>query len=238
MNKLFSLFAGMTLIVIGVLGLTINFAVSVMGWDALLWPLLGLLRFWPLIIIGVGLLFTLPPLLARGKRAMGVFFIPALPILATGAILLFTSTTGWWGAWAWLWPLEVLAVAAGFVFAAIYARTVWLMIPAIIIGLNGLVLQFCAITGWWEAWSVLWTIEPLAVGLSLLMVSAVKRSTGAFIAGMIVCGLSGMAATGMFSILFLIWWPIQLMGPIALISAGVLILLLGMVQRAPQRSLA
>jgi hypothetical protein len=37
------------------------------------------------------------------------------------------------------------------------------------------VLQFCALTGLWNAWAVLWTVEPLSVGLSLLAVSAKTR---------------------------------------------------------------
>ena len=52
--------------------------------------------------------------------------------------------TGNWSLWAYLWPLEVISVAAGFILMAIFLKVPWLMIPASIIGLTGLVLQFCA----------------------------------------------------------------------------------------------
>ena len=42
---------------------------------------------WPVLVVGLGLLFVAPPLLTRGKRGLGALFIPGFPILATGAIL-------------------------------------------------------------------------------------------------------------------------------------------------------
>jgi hypothetical protein len=93
---------------------------------------------------------VLPPLAVRGKRGLGALFIPGMPTLATGLILLLASVFRRWDVWAWLWPLEVLALAAGFLVAAIYTRVIELVIPAIIIGLNRLLLQFCTVTGLWE----------------------------------------------------------------------------------------
>jgi len=100
------------------------------------------------------------------------------------------------------WPLLVLAVALGFGLSAVFMRVSGLAIPAIIIGANGLVLAFCNITGLWGAWAILWPIEPLAVGLGLLMVGISNRSKGASTAAMILIGIAGLGffLTSFFSL--------------------------------------
>jgi hypothetical protein len=70
-------------------------------------------------------------------------------------------------------------------------RVAGLAIPAMIIGVNGLMLAFCNLTGLWAAWAILWPIEPLAVGLGLLIVGVANRSTGAKLAGLILVGIAG-----------------------------------------------
>jgi hypothetical protein len=66
-----------------------------------------------------------------------------------------------------------------------------LFIPAIILGLEALVFQFCALTGVWGWWAVQWVIEPLAVGLALLAVNVKERSSALSEAGLMLCGLAG-----------------------------------------------
>lgn len=234
MDKRFSLLAGITLILVGGLSLMVTTMLSVFGLDAGLWGL----RFWPMLVLGVGGLFIAPPFLVRGRPALGSLFIPGLPIVATGGLLLFTSVLNLWRAWEWLWPLEVLAVALGFLIAAIYTRWVWLVIPAIIIGLNGLALQFCALTGWWSAWAALWTVEPLAVGLSLIVVSAKTNSSGLALAGLVVCGLASLGLVGMMAIWLGGWGLLNWLGPIALILAGGLLLLWGLARRPTETEAA
>lgn len=221
MDKQPSLLVGTSLILMGILALMFNLAVPVLGLNVWRW---GVWQLWPLAVVGLSAFFVLPPLFVRGRRALGVLFIPGMPILTTGAVLLLASVFDLWSAWKWLWPLEVLALAQGFLFAAVYTRVIWLAIPAIIIGANGLVLQFCALTDLWEVWAVLWTVEPLSVGLSLLVVSAERRWSGLFVAGLIVCGLAGLGMVGMTTILSG-WWPVSLVGAGVLILAGLLLLL-------------
>ena len=227
MNKQFSAMVGIVLILLGASALVFNLAMPVLGlnvWRSLIW------RFWPLIVVGLGLVFMLLPLLATGRRGMGALFIPGMPILTTGGILLFTSVFPVWGAWEWLWPLEVLGVALGFLFAAIWMRLIWLLIPAIILGANGVVFQFCTLTGLWGAWAVLWTIEPLAVGLAFLLVGAAKRLAGLFLAGTILCGVAGVGLVGM-TLAGPGWWLIRLAGPVILIGVGFLLFIWGMASR-------
>ena len=113
----------------------------------------------------------------------------------------------------------IISLGMGFLFAAIYMRIVWLLIPALFIVLNGLAFQFCAITGLWHWWSVLWTIEPLSVGLALLVCGLVTRISGVTLAGLIVGGVGGSLLLMMLLILGA-WFPLGLFGPGLLIVAG------------------
>lgn len=206
---------GVALVLMGVLSLIVTGVLSLFGFN------LGafVLRLWPSLVTMVGLCFVVPPFLVRGKRGLGGLFIPGMPILTTGGILLLASVFDAWSIWAWLWPMELISVAMGFVFAAFYMRVIWLLIPASIIGLNGMLFQFCAITGLWHWWSVLWVIEPLSVGLALLVIGLRKDIKGLTTAGLILCGIA--AFLFMFMLLVLgVWWPIGLLGPGLLILGG------------------
>jgi hypothetical protein len=236
MNRRFSILVGLILILIGGLALAFNVFAPSLPWRAAFWHW-GAWRLWPLFVVGIGLLFVVSPFLVRGRRGLGGLFIPGVPILITGGILLYNSVLDAWAAWEWLWPLEVLALAMGFLFAAIYMRAIWLLLPAIVIGANGLAFQFCALTGRWELWTALWTVEPLSLGLSLLVVNIKKRSAGLLIAGLILCGVAAVGLMGM-SALFPGWLVINLLGPAVLILIGLVVILGGLVRRSPSQPLA
>lgn len=210
---------GMALVLLGSLSLLLVGTAGLAGVNlgAFLW------RFWPLAITALGLGLVIPPFLVRGKRALGALFIPGMPVLTTGGLLLLASVLNSWSLWGWLWPMLVISLAMGFLFAAIWMRLIWLVIPAIILGLNGMVFQFCAITHLWHWWSVLWVIEPLAVGLALLAVGAVQGITGLRIAGLVLGGLAAAAFMLMLVVLGA-WWPFGLLGPVSLLFIGVLLL--------------
>ena len=233
MAKRMWVWVGAALVLLGVVSMAITLAMPLLGLTLLPWVLR---RIWPLTVVGVGLAFVLPPLLSRRRRGLGGLFIPGVPILVTGGILLFTSVLHWWRAWEWLWPLEVLGVALGFLLAAAHLRVIWLIIPAIIIGANGLVLQFCAVTGLWDLWALLWAVEPLSVGVSLLLIGAKKRRPGLTLAGLILCAVGGVALVGMTAVLsltalFARWWVLKVVGPAILILAGLLLIVSGVAQR-------
>ncbi len=179
-ERILSLIFGFGLLIIGGLSLLGNLFLQTQAW-----------RLWPLTVLIAGLALTAPGFLALARRGMGGFFIPGLPVLVTGGILMFASLSGNWSIWALVWPLEVLAVALGFGLAAVFMRVPGLAIPAIIIGVNGLVLGFCNLTGLWGAWAILWPVEPLAVGLGLLVVGIANRSSGTKLAAMILIGIAG-----------------------------------------------
>jgi hypothetical protein len=230
MNKPLSILAKMVLIFVGMAVLVSGLVAPAFGFRV--W------RLWPLAVIVAGLLFVVPPLLVRGKPGLGALFIPGVPVLNTGAILLFASVFHLWSAWAWLWPLEILSLALGFLFAAVYMRTVWLLIPAIVIGANGVLMQFCAFTGLWQVWAVLWAIEPLSVGLALLAVNLKRRSPGLLTAGVVLCALAGIGALESLALvalstLFHVGWLWRWTAPVTLIVLGFAVLAWGLTRRPP-----
>ena len=175
-----SLIFGIALVAIGAISLLGNTLLALQAW-----------RLWPVTVIIAGIALTIPGFFGLKRRGFGSFFIPGIPVLTTGGILLFASLFDRWNVWELAWPLEVLGLAVGFALAAIFMRVAGLAIPAMIIGVNGLMLAFCNLTGLWGSWAILWPIEPLSIGLGLLIVGVVKRSSGTKLAGLILTGIAG-----------------------------------------------
>lgn len=221
MNRKLTLITGILLIFLGLAALGITLVMPLLGLSA--WTF-GVWRLWPLLVIGLGAFFVLFPLLTAGRRGLGGMFIPGVLMLTTGGILLFASIFDAWDVWRYAWPAQVLALAVGFFLATWRTGVVALIVPAIIIGINGLIFQFCAITGWWSAWAVLWALEPLSVGLALLALNLKLQKRGLFLAGVILCSLAAVGLIGMsFLVVGRIW--INLLGPLILVGLGAFLLL-------------
>ena len=227
MNKTASFVIGLGLILVGGLALFGTILLPVAGWG------FGMIVriTWPLLIVGVGVAFVLPALLATGGSGLGGLFIPGLPVLATGAILFFTSAFDQWAAWRYLWPVEVLAVGLAFLLAAWKLRVIWLVIPGLVGFLNGVLLQFCAITGWWAVWAVLWTIEPLSLGLAFLLIGLARKLPVFLALGLSFCAFAGVAFLGMVFTLMGGWRLLAIFWPGLLILAGLGLLALGLARR-------
>jgi hypothetical protein len=222
-NKPVSLVFGLFLIFFGGAALLLNTGFSIFGIHLASW------RLWPLFVLGLGLVLSIAPLLVRNRRGLGGLFIPGLPILTTGALLSVGSLFMAWQVWGFLWPLEIISVALGFVFFAIYSRNIWLLIPALYIGANGIVLQFCALTGWWASWAMLWTVEPFCVGLMMLLIAYKTRSIVVMTIGLIISAFSLLAAASMSTLVISggYWQFASSLGAICFILAGAGLLLLG-----------
>ena len=230
MQKLLTSLMGIALIGLGVLALAGDLLLSALGVHLYGWEFW---RLWPLFVVAAGLLLVLPPILSPRNRGLGALFIPGMPVLITGGILLVSSLFHWWNLWGLLWPLEVLSLAAGFILAAIFTHVVWFGLPAILIGLNGLVLAFCTLTGLWSWWAVLWTVEPLAVGLCLLLVALATRSMVVGVVSSVFCGFAGVAFFGMTALLSFAGLFLQLAGPVFVILSGIVLLVASFMPRRP-----
>ena len=193
------------------------------------------LRTWPLFVVGAGLLFCLPPFLFRGQPGLSGLFVPGIPALITGMILFFASVTSSWFIWHFLWPLEVLSVAAAFILMAIFLKVPWLMIPASIVGFTGVAPQFCAATGLWSSWAALWTVEPFAVGLPLLLIGISRKIEGVKLAGIILCGFAGLAFAVMSTFLVTSLWITRLIGPALVLVLGILLVVSAFTRRSSEK---
>lgn len=181
MARILSLTTGIALIALGGLLLSLNVLVPTLRLNFGLWHL------WPLALAALSLFFILPPLLRPRPTALGGLFIPGSVLAGVSGVGVLA---GFWQANAWgtFWPLIIIALAVGFGLAAFYLKIIWLLVPTFVLGLIGAALQFAALTHWWGAWSVLWLVIPLAVGLAFVVIGLVQRSVmlialGAFISG-------------------------------------------------------
>jgi hypothetical protein len=219
-DRLLSLIFGIGLVAVGMFSLAGNLLLRLEAW-----------RLWPVIVILLGLGLTIPGFFGLVKRGFGSFFIPGIPLLTTGGILMVASLFHRWDVWAVAWPLEILGVALGFTLAAIFMRVPALAIPAMIVGANGLLLAFCNLTGLWQAWAFLWPVEPLSIGLGLLVLSFFNKSNGTRLAAVVLfliagCGFFIMSFISIFS------HPLLRFGaPLMLITTGVILALLGLFKR-------
>jgi hypothetical protein len=127
--------------------------------------------------------------------------------------------------------MEVIAVAIGFILAAVFLRIVWLLIPASIVGLIGLVLLFCALTGAWSAWAVLWTVVPFSVGLPLLLIGIFQKNDGVKLAGIILCGFAGLAFAAMSAFIATSSLLVRLIGPVVILALGALLIVSALVRK-------
>ncbi|MBE2221725.1 MAG: hypothetical protein IAF02_09305 [Anaerolineae bacterium] len=215
MTKRSSVVFGLVLIFLGVQTFFYRAFLPIFGLET------GNGRLWPLFVANIGILLVLIPFLARDHRGLGALFIPGLPIVTTSGMLLLASITDWWGMWQYMWPLVVLSFALGFVVAAAWSRIVWFLIPALIVGVNGVMFLFCAVTGLWQVWAGLWPVELLAIGLSLLLVNIWVQSKGLFTAGMVLSVLAGFGFALMA--LVLSGW-VSIVAALILVSAGLVLL--------------
>ncbi|MCL4262756.1 MAG: hypothetical protein KJ069_06055 [Anaerolineae bacterium] len=206
---------GLGLILLGGLALLNN---TFLGWIGLRMEL------WPLWITAVGMAFIAAPFLAGNPRQLAPLFIPGFPILMVSLLLVWDGVF-WWGAWATFWPTILLALALGFAATAVFMRIVWFLIPAIKIGVLGMILQFTAVTGWWDSWAVLWPALPFSTGLALLVCGHLAQKPGLVKAGMIISFLSAGLFVMMTTILS---GGVSLLGGLILIGGGSVMVLRGM----------
>ena len=111
MSRTIELIAGLLLLIIGLV---------VLASEPLLDFIRGLgisddvLRWWPILLVGLSLFFLLPGLLGRQHRRLRAgMVIPGFILAGVGAALLYTSLTDRWGAWSYLWSVLPFSFGLG-----------------------------------------------------------------------------------------------------------------------------
>jgi len=225
MQKKSSLFIGMFLILVGMLSLGGNIFLSLSKRIPT-----SVVPLWPVVVIAAGLLFVMPSIFSPNRRGLGGLFIPGIPVLVTGGILLAESMLDYWEIWVIAWPLEVIAVGIGFLLAAIFMRVIWLLIPSLIITFVGGALAFTTLTGLWSTWAFLWTVVPLALGLAFITIGLNEQRNAITIVGAGFAGFAGVAFASL-SVFTTDWGFANLIAPGFVILMGMLILGTGFVKR-------
>jgi hypothetical protein len=103
---------GLILVLIGVIFLIWQLAPNLIS------DTLGITFTWPMLIIGIGIIF----LLAGITTLQGGFMVPAAILGGLGGILYYQNTTGDWASWAYVWPLMPGLVGLGLLVGSFIDR--------------------------------------------------------------------------------------------------------------------
>jgi hypothetical protein len=177
-------------------------------------------------------------------RDRGILYVGIL-LVVLGAFFLTAQITNSWDlpfglrlGWGGLWPVLILIVGMAF-WLPIFLwwerkdQLAGLAVPGTIILVNGLILLYQNTTRDWQSWSYVWALEPVAVALGLLALYFLAgRPRGLLIAVLIVGGI-GMFFFVIFGAIF--GGVIGLLGPLALIVIGLLIIFQGLRGRPTYR---
>ncbi len=164
-----TLFAGLLLILTGLYFLLVNLTSFVgLGWAQL----------WPGFLVLAALAFLLPiAIWWEQHRALAGLAVPGVILLSNALFFFYNAITGDWGAWAYLWSLEPLAVALGLVALWLLGvRQQGLLIGAAVLGAIslGLFVIFGSLFGGHLA-VIVASIVLIALGLALMWRGAFQR---------------------------------------------------------------
>lgn len=166
MSRTIERIAGLLLLVVGAL---------LLASEPLIRLLAGLgidddvLRWWPLIIIGLSLFFLVPGLIGGPSRRLRAgMVIPGAILAGVGSALLYTSLTDRWSAWAYLWSVFPFSFGLGMYAAGWIADAPafkWIGSGIAVGGVVAYVVFATAFGG--EAFRLIAAIGIIALGLAL-----------------------------------------------------------------------
>lgn len=166
MSRTIELIAGLVLLGIGVL---------VLASEPLIDFLRGLgidddvLRWWPVLIIGLSLFFLVPSFVGRQHpRLRAGMAIPGALLAGVGAALLYTSLTDRWSAWSYLWSVVPFSFGLGMYAAGWIADAPAFKWIGSGIAVGGVVAYLVFATAFGgEAFRLVAAIGIIALGLAL-----------------------------------------------------------------------
>jgi len=123
--------------------------------------------FWPVPIIGMGVILALIALVTWTPQ----MFIPAAIVGGIGGLLFYQNSTGDWGSWAYAWALIPGFVGAGLLLAGLFGRSasqvtagLWQMGISLV-----LFLVFGSFLGRPALLGKYWPVALIVVGLLMLV---------------------------------------------------------------------
>jgi hypothetical protein len=110
-SRTIELIAGLLLLVIGLLVLASE---PLIGFVRGLGISDDVLRWWPVLLVGLSLFFLVPSLVGRQHRRLRAgMVLPGAMLAGIGSALLYTSLNDRWGAWSYLWTVIPFSFGLG-----------------------------------------------------------------------------------------------------------------------------
>ena len=193
MSRTIELLAGLLLLIVGVVVLAseplIAFVRDLGVSD-------DVLRWWPVLFIGLSLFFLVPGVLGGPNRRLRAgMMIPGALLAGVGAALLYTSLTDRWGAWAYLWSVLPFSFGLGMYGAGWIADAPAFKWIGSGIAVGGVVAYLVFATAFGgEAFRLVAAIGILALGLALTIGGLAERLSRKSPAGGVPTGTPGHTA--------------------------------------------
>jgi hypothetical protein len=166
-SRTIELFAGLTLLVLGV---AILFGEWVRSWVADLGVSPELWAWWPMLLVALSLFFLLPALFGnQNRRLRAGMVIPGALLAGAAGGLLYMSLTDRWGAWTSLWTLLPFSLGLGMYAAGWIADAPAFKWIGSGVAAGGVLayLVFATTFGGEEAFRIVAAIGIIALGMAL-----------------------------------------------------------------------
>jgi hypothetical protein len=173
-SRTIELLAGLLLLIVGVVVLASE---PLIGFVRELGVSDDVLRWWPVLFIGLSLFFLVPGVLGGPNRRLRAgMMIPGALLAGVGAALLYTSLTDRWGAWAYLWSVLPFSFGLGMYGAGWIADAPAFKWIGSGIAAGGVVAYLVfAIAFGGEAFRLIAAIGIIALGLALTIGGLAER---------------------------------------------------------------
>jgi hypothetical protein len=173
-SRTIELFAGLVLLAVGLLLLASE---PIAGFVRGLGISDEVLRWWPVLIIGLSLFFLVPSLVGRQHpRLRAGMVIPGVMLAGVGAALLYTSLTDRWNAWSYLWSVLPFSFGLGMYAAGWIADAPAFKWIGAGISVGGLVAYLVFATAFGgEAFRLVAAVGIIALGLALTVGGLAER---------------------------------------------------------------
>jgi hypothetical protein len=102
------------------------------------------------------------------KNAARAVLFSVAGIVITNMLMLWLSGIFGWKIFGLIWPMELVVVGVLLVALMVSLPSPWLLIPGGIVLGNGFLLSYFALSGNWQAWTILWPLEPLLVAVCII----------------------------------------------------------------------